>query len=167
MRPACLNGRFLLYETTVVGRVDDLENRGTIVGPKGGEFLLTNFRPTVVFADDNIRVTEAACALLSSAYEIVRVASDGEEAVRWIRELEPDFAVLDISMPKIDGITVARKLKQSGSSTRVVFVTVIDDEDYMQEARLVGHGYVLKHRLALDLFIALAWARDGSFFCSR
>ncbi len=128
---------------------------------------MNDFRPTVVFADDNIRVTEAACALLGSAYDIVRVAADGEEAIRWIRELEPDFAVLDISMPKVDGITVARQLRQAGSSTRVVFVTLIDDDDYIQEARVVGHGYVLKRRLAFDLLIALASARDGSFFCSQ
>jgi DNA-binding NarL/FixJ family response regulator len=128
---------------------------------------LTDYRPTVVFADDNIRVTEAACTILGSAYEIVRVVADGEEAVRWIRELEPDFAVLDISMPKVDGITVARQLRQAGSSTRVVFVTLIEDDDYMEEARLVGHGYVLKRRLAFDLLIALASARDGSFFCSQ
>jgi DNA-binding NarL/FixJ family response regulator len=128
---------------------------------------LTDCRPTVVFADDNFRVTEAACSLLSSAYEIVRVVADGAEAVRWIQELEPDFAVLDISMPKVDGIAVARQLRQSGSATRVVFVTLIDDEDYIQEARLVGHGYVLKRRLAFDLLIALASARDGSFFCSK
>ncbi len=141
---------------------------GPLFGLKQGECLLTDcYRPTLVFADDNLRATEVACTLLSSAYEIVRVAADGEEAVRWIRELEPDFAVLDISMPKIDGITVARKLKQSGSITRVVFVTVIDDEDYVQEARLVGHGYVLKRRIAVDLLIALACARDGSFYCSQ
>jgi DNA-binding NarL/FixJ family response regulator len=128
---------------------------------------LTDYRPTVVFADDNIGVTEAACTLLSTAYDIVRVAANGEEAVRWIRELEPDFAVLDISMPKVDGITVARQLRQAGSSTRVVFVTLIDDHDYIEEARLVGHGYVLKRRLAFDLLIALASAWDGSFFCSQ
>jgi DNA-binding NarL/FixJ family response regulator len=156
-----------LYKTTVVGRAHLSDTSDTIVGSKQGECLLTDCRPTVVFADDNLRVTEAACTLLSSAYEIVRVAADGEEAVRWIQELKPDFAVLDISMPKVDGIAVARQLRQSGSSTRVVFVTLIDDEDYIQEARLVGHGYVLKRRLAFDLLIALASARDGSFFCSK
>lgn len=128
---------------------------------------MTNNKPTVVFADDNLKVTEIACTLLSSTYEIVRVAADGEDAVRWIKELEPDFAVLDISMPKMDGITVARMLRKAGSNTRIVFVTLIDDEDYMEEARLVGHGYVLKRRLSFDLLIAMAHARDGLFFCSH
>jgi DNA-binding NarL/FixJ family response regulator len=128
---------------------------------------LTDSRPTIVFADDNIKVAQVACTLLNSAYKVVRVAVDGEEAMRCIRELEPDFAVLDIAMPKLDGIAVARRLHESGSSTLVVFVTFIDDDDYMQQARLVGHGYVLKRRLAFDLLTALSSARDGKFFCSQ
>ena len=95
------------------------------------------------------------------------MAVDGEEAIKSIRELRPDFAVLDISMPKMDGIRVARQLHQARMSTLVVFVTLIDDEDYIQEAKLVGHGYVLKRRLSFDLLRALASAREGLFFCSH
>jgi DNA-binding NarL/FixJ family response regulator len=124
-------------------------------------------RPTVIFADDNHKVIEIACTLLSATYTVVRVAVDGEEAVRSIWELRPDFAVLDISMPKIDGIRVARQLRQAGLCTRVVFLTLIDDEDYLQEAQSISYGYVLKRRLTLDLLSALASARDGLFYCSR
>jgi DNA-binding NarL/FixJ family response regulator len=128
---------------------------------------LTDNRPTVVFVDDNVRVAAVACRLLDSTYRVVRVAVDGEEAARCIRELKPDFAILDISMPILDGITVARQLRESGSNTLVVFVTLIDDEDYMREARLIAHGYVLKRRLTFDLLTALSSAREGLFFCSR
>jgi DNA-binding NarL/FixJ family response regulator len=128
---------------------------------------LTDERPTIVFADDNVRVAAIACSLLDSAYRIVGVAVDGEEASRCIHELKPDFAILDISMPKLDGLTVARALHKSGSNTLVVFVTLIDDEDYMREARLVAHGYVLKRRLTFDLLTALSSAREGLFFCSH
>jgi CheY-like chemotaxis protein len=128
---------------------------------------LTCKRPTVVFADDSHKVIDVACALLGAEYCVVKVAVDGEEAVRWICELRPDFAVLDISMPKLDGIGVARYLRRSGIRTRVVFVTLIEDEDYLEEAQLVGHGYVLKRRMASDLLPALAHARDGLFFCSQ
>lgn len=124
-------------------------------------------RPTVVFADDNLKVINVACTLLSATYRVVKVAVDGEEAVRSICELRPDFAVLDISMPKMDGIRVARQLRLAGLSTRVVFVTLIDDEDYLQEAQSVGFGYVLKRRLTLDLLKALASAREGLFYCSH
>jgi DNA-binding NarL/FixJ family response regulator len=128
---------------------------------------LTDNRPTVVVADDNLKVTQIACALLDSGYEVVKVVTDGEEALRSIRELKPDLAVLDISMPKMDGITAARQLHETGCTTRVVFVTLIEDEDYMREARLIGHGYVLKRRLSFDLLTALTSAREGLFFCSR
>jgi DNA-binding NarL/FixJ family response regulator len=124
-------------------------------------------RPTVIFADDNLKVIEIACTLLSATYTVVRVAVDGEEAVRSIWELKPDFAVLDISMPKIDGIRVARQLRQAGLCTRVIFLTLIDDEDYLQEAQSIGYGYVLKRRMTLDLLRALASARDGLFYCSH
>ncbi|WP_158791759.1 response regulator transcription factor [Granulicella sp. L60] len=127
---------------------------------------MTHGRPTVVFADDNAKVIQTACTLLDSAYNLLKVAVDGEEAIRCIRELKPDFAVLDISMPKINGIAVARQLYEAGCTTRVVFVTLIDDEDYMREARLVGYGYVLKRRMSFDLLTALSSARDGVFFCS-
>ena len=128
---------------------------------------MTDTRPTVVFVDDNVKVAAIARSLLDSTYRIVGVAVDGEEAARCIHELEPDFAILDISMPKIDGITVARQLHESGSNTLVVFMTLIDDEDYMREARLIAHGYVLKRRLAFDLLTALSFAREGLFFCSQ
>jgi DNA-binding NarL/FixJ family response regulator len=155
-----------LHKTTVVER-SYLTETCSITRIENGEDRSMDDRPTVVFADDNYKVTEIACALLSPAYEVVKVAVDGEEAIQSICELRPDFAVLDISMPKMDGIRVARQLHQARMSTLVVFVTLIDDEDYIQEAKLVGHGYVLKRRLSFDLLRALAFAREGLFFCSH
>ncbi len=142
----------------------------TLVSPirlQHGGMRLTDSRPTVVLADDNLQVTQAACALLDSGYQVVKVVADGEEAVRAIQELKPDLAILDISMPGMDGIAVARQLRKTGCNTRVVFVTLIEDDDYMQEARRIGHGYVLKRRLSFDLLTALTSAREGLFFCSR
>jgi DNA-binding NarL/FixJ family response regulator len=124
-------------------------------------------RPTLVIADDNLKVIEVACTLLSATYRVIKVAIDGEEAMRSIYELRPDFAVLDIYMPKMDGIRVARQLRVEGLSTRVIFLTLIDDEDYLQEALSVGFGYVLKRRLTLDLLRALESAREGLFYCSH
>jgi DNA-binding NarL/FixJ family response regulator len=128
---------------------------------------LIDSRPTVIFADDNVKVTRAACTLLNSKYNVVKTAVDGEEAIRCILDLKPDFAILDISMPKLDGISVARHLHKSAPATMVIFLTLIDDDDYMREARLVGHGYVLKRRLAFDLLTALLSASEGQFFCSQ
>jgi len=161
----CLDGSSVLHVATVVRGLHLLETCFTDL--QHGVDHLTESRPTVVFADDNLKVTEVACALLNPAYEVVKVAADGEEAIRSILELEPDVAVLDISMPKMDAITVARQLQRVHSNTRVVFLTLINDDDYIQVAKSVGHGYVLKRRLSSDLLTALTSARDGSFFCSQ
>jgi len=67
----------------------------------------------------------------------------------------------------MDGLAAARALHQAGSSTRILFLTEIEDEDYLQEARLIAYGYVLKRRLASDLVAALASAKTGDFFLSR
>jgi DNA-binding NarL/FixJ family response regulator len=127
---------------------------------------LKNGRPTVVFAEDNVKVAQGVCTILDPAYKVMSVAIDGEEALRTIQELNPDFAVLDISMPKLDGLAVARRLRQAKSTTRVIFMSFIDDDDYRHEARLVGHGYVLKRRLSCDLLTVLESAQGGFFFCS-
>jgi DNA-binding NarL/FixJ family response regulator len=156
-----------LRDTTVVARLLMLNTSLGCVTRSTEEHSLTDTRPTIVFADDNVKVAQVACTLLDSAYKIVKIAADGEEAARCIQELKPDFAVLDISMPKLDGITLARQLHDTGSNTLVVFVTLIDDEDYIEEARTIGHGYVLKRRMSFDLLPALSSARKGLFFCSH
>jgi two-component system response regulator NreC len=130
-----------------------------------GEMLECN-RETVVFADDNANVSELACELLSSRYKVIGVCLDGQEAFRRVLALQPDFAVLDISMPVVDGIAVARELRKARSNTKVIFLTVISDADYVIVAKALGHGYVLKRRLSLDLLTALKAASEGTFFSS-
>ena len=84
-----------------------------------------------------------------------------EEAAR----LAPDLIVLDISMPKLNGIEAARQLKAAGSRAKIVFLSVHDDADYVRGALAAGaHGYVVKPRLASDLLLALRQVlASGSF----
>lgn len=128
---------------------------------------MIDWRPTVVFADDNLKMLGAACALLEPTYNVVKLATGGKEAVRWVMKLQPDLAVLDICMPDMNGLAAARTLNQAGTKTRILFLTEIEDEDYIREARLIAYGYVLKRRLACDLVPALASASAGSFFLSQ
>ena len=130
-------------------------------------YSLIDCRPTVVFADDSLIMLEAACALLRPTHNVVKLVTDGKEAVLWVMKLRPDLAVLDICLPEIDGIAAARKLNEAGTSTRVILIAPIKDDDYIHEARLIAHGYVLKRRLASDLVPALASAIAGSFFLSQ
>jgi DNA-binding NarL/FixJ family response regulator len=128
---------------------------------------LIDSRPTVVFADDHLQVLEAARALVQQTYNITKLTTSGKEAVQWVIKLRPDLAVFDICMSDMDGFSAARALGQAGTKTRILFLTVIEDEDYIREARLLSYGYVLKRRMACDLIPALASASSGSFFLSR
>jgi CheY-like chemotaxis protein len=98
---------------------------------------------------------------LSPLFTVVGQARDGGAALRAIEELGPQLAVLDVSMPVMTGFDVAWRLKQSKSSTRVVFVTALAGEEFIAEARRCGHGYVSKPRLYHDLLVALDAALKG------
>jgi DNA-binding NarL/FixJ family response regulator len=123
--------------------------------------------PTLLFADKSPLVTEAVLSLLQSAYSVVGVYRNGEDALAATDRLRPDFAVLDLCLPVIDGITVAKRLKLVGSATRIVLTALIEDDEFIVEARSVAHGYVLKQRILRDLPIALTCAANGCFFSSN
>jgi DNA-binding NarL/FixJ family response regulator len=88
-------------------------------------------------------------------------------AVEAARELGPDLIMLDIEMPKMDGIRAAQEIRHSGSRARILFLTVHDEEDYIAAARRLGDGYVLKSRMGSDLRNAIDEAFSGSFFVSH
>lgn len=121
----------------------------------------------VVVADDNRQMRDKVVNLLSPSYEVVGSAADGKAALDAVKLLKPDIAVLDISMPIISGIDVAAEMKKNGSHTKVVFLTVHSDPDYLVAALNVGaSGYVVKSQMAEDLFSALSEACNGGIFIS-
>ena len=72
-----------------------------------------------------------------------------------MRDLQPDIIVLDITLPMLSGVEIARRLRAAGCTARIVFLTVHADPDYASEAFDVGAlGYVIKPRLASDLALA-------------
>lgn len=127
----------------------------------------TNGHPTVLLADDNKRVLLRVHQLLSPTYNVVDMVEDGSQAVQAIARLDPDIAVLDISMPGLDGIGVARQLRQMQCHTRIIFLTIHDDEDYISAAIASGaDGYVLKLRMRTELIHAIEEARAGRSYVS-
>jgi DNA-binding NarL/FixJ family response regulator len=125
-----------------------------------------NDQPTVVLADDNAAILEAVGDLLSGSFRIVAQVGDGLEAFRAINEHTPQLAVLDLSMPKMNGMEVARWLSRATHPTKIVFCTLMTDDDFIREARRYGHGFVAKPRLHSDLVPALYTALEGNFFVS-
>jgi two-component system response regulator NreC len=113
---------------------------------------------TVVLADDHTLIREGLKRLLdeSDGIEVVGVAQDGPEALRQVREHAPDVLVLDLSMPGQSGVQVARKMRTQHPDTRVVVLTVHEQEDYVSDAFKAGvRGYVLKDSSAEELVEAI------------
>jgi len=124
-------------------------------------------RIRVLLADDHREFLRLAVCLLEPEFEVVATVGDGQTLFDEAARREPDVLVLDISMPVLNGIEAARRLKAVGSRARIVFLTVHEDPDYVRAALAVGaQGYVVKSRLACDLPVALREALAGRSFVS-
>jgi DNA-binding NarL/FixJ family response regulator len=130
-----------------------------------GQEPLERFR--VLLADDHIEFLRVTVCLLEPEFEVVGTVGDGQTLLDETASREPDLLVLDISMPVLNGIEAARRLKAVGSRAKIVFLTVNEDPDYVRAALAVGaHGYVFKSRLACDLPLALREVFAGRSFVS-
>jgi DNA-binding NarL/FixJ family response regulator len=119
---------------------------------------------TLVLADDHGIVREGIAAFCSSRPDltIVGQGSDGEEAVELILELKPDFAVLDLNMPKLSGLEVIRRVRAAKSETRLIVLSITRDESVIREIfRSGANAYLLKDGPARHLFDAINYVLDG------
>jgi DNA-binding NarL/FixJ family response regulator len=105
--------------------------------------------------------------LSADGCSVVGTASDGQAAIAAAVKLRPDVVVLDISMPILNGIQAAERMKEANPSIKIVFLTCLSDTDICHTALETGAlGYVLKSRLGIDLIPALKLATVGSRFVS-
>ena len=119
-------------------------------------------------ADDLPQVLSAVATLLRDSFDIVGTASDGQAALDAILTLKPDLAVMDISMPIMSGIEIARELKSRANKTKIVFLTVHEDSDIIATCLSAGAlGYVVKEVMNGDLILAMNEALAGRVFVSR
>ena len=102
----------------------------------------------------------------SLQFQAIDEASDGPEAVRKAVKLEPDLVLLDIGLPKLNGIEVARQIRERVPKTKILFVSEQRSEEVVREALTTGSGYVVKSYAARELFPAMRAVLEGGRFVS-
>jgi DNA-binding NarL/FixJ family response regulator len=122
----------------------------------------------ILIADDHDVVREGVRAILQKRadWEIIGEAANGQDAVTQIETLKPDVVILDITMPKMSGLDVARKVVHNTPNSRVLMFTMHDSETVEHAVKKSGaHGLVLKLHAARDLVKAVdALVGGGTFF---
>lgn len=124
--------------------------------------------PRILLADDHALVREGFRSLLErNGLQVVAEAADGFEAVRLCRQLAPDVALLDVSMPLLDGLAAAEEIHRIAPNTRSVILTMHLDHRYAQQALKAGAlGYVQKTTAGHDLIEAIRRVNRGEIYIS-
>jgi two-component system response regulator NreC len=121
----------------------------------------------VLVAEDHAVVREGIRMILDAQedFAVVGEARDGDEAVRLARQLRPDVVVMDISMPRMNGVEATQEIKRLFPDVQVLILTMHEEESYVfQLLRLGAAGYVLKRAAATDLVEAVRAASRGEAF---
>ncbi len=103
---------------------------------------------SILIADDHTLVREGTRDRLEREedFEVVGEAADGEEAVRLVKQLRPNLAIVDIAMPNLNGIDATKQIKKSQTGTSVLVLSAYDDDQYVYAALEAGaDGYLLKN----------------------
>ncbi len=121
----------------------------------------------VLIADDHGVLRAGLRALLNSedGFEVVGEAGDSDEALAQVVQLKPDVALLDVSMPGCGGIEVTRAIRRVHPDTRVLILTVHEDEGLLREAMRAGAaGYIVKRAMESELIDALRAIWKGELY---
>jgi len=106
-------------------------------------------------------------SLLEPLFEVIGKVTDGRALLAAAMNLKPDVIVTDISMPVLNGIDVANQLKELGCTSRIVFLTVHSDSDFIRAGLATGaFAFVVKSKLTTDLVLAIREAVAGHIFIS-
>ena len=119
-------------------------------------------RPRVILADDHRLLREAFAALLEPWCEVVGTVSDGSELLASAAALKPDVVVLEISLPRLNGLDAGRRLKLLMPQVKLIYLTAIEDPETVTEAFRAGaSGFLLKNSAGSELLQAIREVTAG------
>ncbi len=123
----------------------------------------------LLIADDHHLVRDGLKALLSSLFEIqsIHEAADGEEAVEKALSTKPDLILLDVQMPKMNGLEALKVIKKALPQAKVIMLTILDEDEAVSEALKLGaEGYLIKHSTTEELKNAINKVIMGESYVS-
>ena len=123
---------------------------------------------SIIIADDHPLILKGLTEfLLEKQYNLIGSAVNGKEAFELIETKKPDIAILDIQMPFLTGLEIAKKCKDLGLSTKIILITFEKDETIYNEAKAIGiYGYVLKEFALVEIENCIAGVSNGKSYFS-
>ena len=123
----------------------------------------------IVLADDHILVRQGIKKIITadSGMQVVAEAGDGLELMEILQEITPHLVILDISMPRLNGLAAAVKIKQLYPDIKMLILSMHRSKEYLRQALAAGvNGYLLKEDADVALFAAIEIVRQGKIFIS-
>ena len=121
----------------------------------------------VLLADDHVLVAEGIQKLLEPEFELVGSVADGRSLVNAASKLQPDIAVIDISLPLLNGLDASRHIKKANPRIKIIILTMHSESNFVTEAFRIGvSGYVLKQTVASELVQAIREVIKGRTYVS-
>jgi DNA-binding NarL/FixJ family response regulator len=125
-------------------------------------------KPRLLLVDDHELMLDGLRRILEKDFELVGTRVDGRAALEAFATIKPDVLLLDVTLPELNGIEVARRLALSPHRAKIVFVTMHADSSYVREAFLAGaSGYILKRAASSELIQGIQAVLEGRYFVSR
>ena len=124
-------------------------------------------KPKVIVAEDHRLVAEGVVKILEKEYSIVATPTDGRGLIDAIEKFHPDIALVDISLPLLNGLDACRHVKKSCPEVKIIILTMHSEQHFVNDAFGVGvQGYVLKTSLADELLFAVKEVLQGRTYIS-